>query len=271
MRAEIDIDAYFERIGFAGKPHPDRDTLNELHLLHPIAIPFENLSTLLRAPIPLELPSLEHKLVKSRRGGYCFEQNRLFAAVLTALGFDVACHAARVVWGRREGPLGARTHMLLRVRVGAETLLSDVGFGGLTLTGPLRLEPDVEQRTPHDTFRLVFRDGEYELQAGVDSNWRAMYRFDLQPQLPIDFDVLNHFVSTHPTSHFLTTLMAARRTANGRYALTNNELSEYREGQKLQRRLGSADEIEQALSGLFEIVLPNDVRLRAKLESIAAQ
>jgi N-hydroxyarylamine O-acetyltransferase len=271
MPAEIDIDAYFERIGFAGKPRPDLDTLSELHLRHPIAIPFENLSTLLREPVPLDLPSLERKLVVSGRGGYCFEQNRLFEAVLTTVGFDVACLAARVVWGRSEGPPGARTHMLLRVRIGDETFLGDVGFGGLTLTGPLRLEPDVEQRTPHDVFRLVLSGGEYELQAGVNGGWRAMYRFDLQQQLPIDFDVLNHFVSTHPTSHFLTTLMAARRTTNGRYALMNDELSEYRDGRRLQRKLGSAAEIERALSDLFQIVLPNNVELRPKLESLAAQ
>jgi len=139
MRA-VDIDAYFERVGFAAAASRDLATLEALHRLHPMAIPFENLSTLLREPIPLDTPALLAKLVARRRGGYCFEHNQLFADVLRTLGFEVTTLAARVVWGRIGQSLGPRTHMVLRVRVGADDYLSDVGFGGLTLTGPLQNE-----------------------------------------------------------------------------------------------------------------------------------
>ena len=102
----VDVNAYFRRIGFDGRPAADLATLAALHRLHPIAIPFENLSVLLREPIPLDIAALEEKLVARRRGGYCFEQNRLFADVLTSIGFEVVALAARVVWGRRAaGPI----------------------------------------------------------------------------------------------------------------------------------------------------------------------
>lgn len=271
MRNAIDMDAYFERIGFRGAPRADLETLRELHLRHPIAIPFENLSTLLREPIPLDPASLQRKLIAARRGGYCFEQNRLFAEVLTELGFEVAALAARVVWNRGDELPNPRTHMVLRVGSGAEMLIADVGFGGLTLTGPLRLDDHGEQHTPHEVFRILRSAAEYEVQAELGGNWKTLYRFDLQEQLPIDFEVLNHFVATHPESHFLTTLMAARRTPDGRYALLNNELTEYRGAHRTQRKLASADELASALTDVFGVELPRDARLRPLLASIAAQ
>jgi N-hydroxyarylamine O-acetyltransferase len=270
VRGDIDLAAYFRRIGFDARPAIDLATLAALHRLHPIAIPFENLSALLREPIPLDVPALEDKLVTRGRGGYCFEHNTLFAAVLGAIGFEVVGLAARVVWNTRHA-VGARTHMVLRVRLGGEDYISDVGFGGLTLTGPLRLELETEQETPHERFRLRRIGDELELEACVPDAWRPMYRFDLQPQLPIDFEALNHFVATYPSSHFLTTLMAARRTAEGRYALTNNLLVAYRGAAKQERKLRSGEEIARALRGELGITLPQGVALDSKLEAFAAQ
>jgi N-hydroxyarylamine O-acetyltransferase len=268
---DVDLEAYFKRIGYGTAGGADVATLEALHRLHPAAIPFENLSTLLREPIPLDSAALLDKLVVRRRGGYCFEQNRLFAEVLRALGFEVAALAARVLWKRVGDSLGARTHMVLRVRIGGDDYLSDVGFGGLTLTGPLRLVPDIEQPTPHETFRLARRGAEFELEAAVRGSWRPLYRFDLQEQSPIDFEVLNHFVATHPSSPFLTTLMAARRTPHGRYALHDNVLAVYRGDAKDERKLTSAAEIAGELAESFGIELPRGPALDALLESIAAK
>jgi N-hydroxyarylamine O-acetyltransferase len=272
MRGDIDLAAYFKRIGFRDRPAADLATLAALHRLHPIAIPFENLSTLLREPIPLDVPALEDKLVKRGRGGYCFEQNTLFGEVLRAIGFEVVGLAARVVWGRRAaGPPGPRSHMVLRVSAGGEDYIGDVGFGGLTLTGPLRLELDTEQETPHERFRLRRVGDELELEARVQGDWRRLYRFDLQKHLPVDFDVLNHFVATHPSSHFLTTLIAARRTADGRFALSNNALAVYHGTAKEERKLRSGAEIARVLTEEFRIALPQDSALDSKLDAFAAQ
>ena len=269
MTRAIDLDAYFRRIGYEGPRKPDLDTLRALHLLHPTAIAFENLHTLMGERVALDLPSLQRKLVDARRGGYCFEHNRFFAAVLAAVGFEVESLSARVVFNHEGEPLGPRTHMLLLVRVDGQTHVCDVGFGGLTLTGPLIFETDIEQATPHERFRLVRSESIYSLQAFLGSEWRSLYLFDLQPQLPIDFEVANHFVSTHPDSFFLTTLMAARPAPDRRYGLFNTGLTvRHADGAVQRRELASLRELKDALSDLFRIELPAVPGLDAALAGI---
>jgi len=113
----LDLDAYFERIGYRGERTATLPTLQEIHRLHPAAIPFENLNPLLGLPVRLDLASIEAKLVRSRRGGYCFEHNLLLAEVLERLGFGVTRLAARVLWNQPEDARTARGHMLLAVAV----------------------------------------------------------------------------------------------------------------------------------------------------------
>jgi N-hydroxyarylamine O-acetyltransferase len=139
----IDLDAYFQRIGYAGVRTPTLETLRELHLLHAQVIPFENLTPLLKQPVNLDAESLQRKLVHERRGGYCYELNGLFALALDALGFRVTRLGARVVYLGDVNSFPPRTHMLLRVDVGDESWIADVGFGGMVLTAPLRLAVDV--------------------------------------------------------------------------------------------------------------------------------
>lgn len=262
---------YFDRIGYTGSPRPDLETLTDLHRLHPLAIPFENLSTLLGEPVPLDLEAVQLKLVDRRRGGYCFEQNALFQAVLEAVGFEVVPLAARVVWNRAAGFENPRTHMVLLAVVAGRRYLADVGFGAVTLTAPLALVNGTEQATPHETFRLRVDGGEYEQEVLFGGGWRATYRFDLQPQTAIDYEVLNHYVATHPSSHFRTRLMAGRPTKDARYALGDGELSVYRSGCVAERRrLGTGAAIAAALEEDFGISLPRGPRLKETLDRIAA-
>jgi N-hydroxyarylamine O-acetyltransferase len=273
----LDLDAYFARIGFTGRPAPDLEFLGALHRLHPAAIPFENLSTLLREPVPLDLASLQGKLVDARRGGYCFEQNRLFAGVLEHVGFDVTPLAARVVWNQQAGLVNPRTHMVLLVAVGTARFLCDVGFGGVTLTAPIELAPDRRQATPHEDFRLIELGREYELQVCLGRNaagedvWRGTYRFDLQPQLPVDYEMANHYVATHESSHFRTRLMVARPFDSGRYALANNDLTIHRLGSaNVTRQLDDLVELKATLAEAFGISLPESMRLDDVLAGIVA-
>ena len=253
----IDLDGYFQRIGYTGSRAPTLDTLRALHLNHPLSIPFENLDVLLGAPIRLDAESLEHKLIGARRGGYCFEQNLLFGRVLAALGFSVQRLVARVLWDGRDERTQARTHMLLFVQLGEGGYMSDVGFGGLTLTGPLRLEPDVEQTTPHETFRIRRDAREFVVEARLRGEWRPLYRFDLQEQREIDIDVLSFYISMHPESSFRSRLMAGLVAEDRRFALRDRELSVYqRDGRKEQRELGSVSELRATLGRVFGIRLP---------------
>ena len=160
----IDLDAYFRRIGYTGERRATLDTLRAIHVRHAETIAFENLNPLLKWPVLLDAASLEQKLVRAGRGGYCFEQNLLLSHVLNGLGFKVSGLAARVLWGAPEGAITPRGHMLLRVDIEGTSYMADVGFGVLTLTGPLLLEPDIEQATPHETFRLTRAGQDFIMQ-----------------------------------------------------------------------------------------------------------
>jgi N-hydroxyarylamine O-acetyltransferase len=270
---DIDVDAYFARIGYDGPRTPTLETLAGIHFRHPQAIPFENLDPLLKRPVGLTAPALESKLVRARRGGWCFEQNLLLSDVLQSIGFQVTGLAARVMWNVAEGVVRARSHMLLKID-GLEggPHIADVGFGGLTLTGPVRLIPEVEQPTPHEMFRLTSRGSNYVLHASVRSEWQALYTFDLQPQLLVDYEVSNWHLATHPESPFVNNLMAARVTPERRYGLFNNKLSTHSlDGHSEQVTLATPAALREVLESTLEIRLPDDPGLDALLERLSTR
>ncbi|HEX4997005.1 MAG TPA: arylamine N-acetyltransferase [Terriglobia bacterium] len=269
MSGAFDIAAYFERVGFSDAPATTLETLRRLHLLHPAAIPFENLNPLLGWPVPLDSASLQEKLIRRRRGGYCYEQNGLFRNALETLGFDVVGLAARVLWNQPDGATLPRTHMLLRVRVSGEDYLVDVGFGGLTLTAPLRLETGRVQSTPHESFRIEDGEGDYILQARLGDDWKSLYRFTLEPQLMPDYEMANWYVSCHPKSRFVHSLMAARAAHDRRYALLDREFTVRRlDGPTERRILETVDDLLEVLAGPFGVALPAAPELQAALERI---
>ncbi len=250
--------AYLDHIGFEGAPTVSLDTLETLHRLHPQAIPFENLDPFMGRPVRLDPGSLEEKLVRGSRGGYCFEHNLLFMHALRAIGFRVSALASRVLWAQTEDAITPRSHMLLRVEVQGGTYLADVGFGGLTLTAPLLFEPGRIQSTPHERFRIVEAGGYFRMEAEVGGSWRVLYRFDLSEQLDVDFGVTNYYLSTHPESHFVTGLMSARVLADRRLALSNNRLTTYHANGTVERKtLETADALGKALEESFGIRVPD--------------
>ena len=267
----INLDAYFHRIGYAAARTPTLETLRELHLLHAQAIPFENLTPLLKQPVNLDAESLERKLVQERRGGYCYELNGLFALVLDALGFRVTRLGARVVYLGDVNSFPPRTHMLLRVDVSDESWIADVGFGGMVLTAPLRLAVDVVQETPHEPFRIVRWRDEYLMEGLVREAWVPLYRFTLQEQTLSDYELGNWYVSTHPTSLFVNFLVASRPAPGLRYALRNNELAIHRlNGGTERRTLATADELRSALIDMMKIEVPAGPDVDSLLARIAA-
>jgi len=258
MSEAFDLDAYFARIRYDGPRTPTLETLRAIQLLHPQAIAFENLNPLLGIPVHLDIDSLQQKLIRSRRGGYCFEHNGVLLHALRALGFRVSSLAGRVVWNQPSNAMPPRSHMILRVELEGGTYLADVGFG-MSPTAPLGQKADVEQTTPHESFRLLRGDSLFTLQCKLNEDWTAFYCFDLQEQAPIDYQVANYYVSTWPTSHFVQSLIAARATPEGRYGLRNNRLSVHRvTGESQQRVFGSAEEVSMALHDLFGITVPDE-------------
>jgi N-hydroxyarylamine O-acetyltransferase len=148
--------------------------------------------------------------------------------------------------------------MLLLVDLEGVTYLADVGFGGVTLTAPLVLETGREQATPHEPFRIDAIDAHnYLLQVKLDDAWAPVYRFDLEPQFDIDYEIANHFVSTHPQSIFVSNLLVARVAADSRYAMFNRRLSVYGANPS-QRELTTVDALRDVLQHEIGIRLPDD-------------
>jgi arylamine N-acetyltransferase len=250
------VAAYFDRIGYQGPAEPTVQTVHALVAAHNRSIPFENLDPLLGIPVAdLSAAALTDKLVSRRRGGYCYEQNGLMGYVLEELGFGVERHAGRVVWMNPDGPLPAQTHQVLTVTVpGVDgALLVDVGFGGQTLTSPIRLEVGLEQETRHEPYRLQARGDGYQLEAQINGGWQPLYMFNTRPQPRIDLEVGSWYVSTHPDSFFVTGLTAAVVTDDARYNMRGRNLAVHRAGDTEKIRFDTAADVLDALTETFGI------------------
>ena len=205
-----------------GRAEATTETLRELHRAHVAHIPFENLDILLGKPIRLDLESLQGKLVRDRRGGYCFEQNALFAAVLERLGFPITRLAARVRSGT--GEVRPRTHMALKVEADGKSWLADVGFGGWGLLEPIALVDGEHSQQGLWHFCLRREGEQWVLSCPQSPDGTDQYSFTLEPQLPIDYEPPNHFCSTWPQSGFVRRVTAQLPLENVRTILRGDEL-----------------------------------------------
>jgi N-hydroxyarylamine O-acetyltransferase len=207
----------------------------------------------------LDLPSIERKIVAEGRGGWCFEQNILFMNVLRSLGFTVTGLAARVMWNQPEGVIRPRAHMLLLVNLNGSQFIADTGFGSLTLPQPLPFKTNERFKTTHEDFRIIPDADEFIIQAEIQGEWRSMYKFALQEYVVVDYEVANHFLCTHPDSHFLQNVIAARVAEGRRYTLRNRELNMYEGGTVVSRReLQNVDELLSVLTNVFRISIPSN-------------
>lgn len=264
-------DAYLRRLG-AGRPAaPTSDALRDLHLRHLTAVPFENLSIHLGEEITLEEERLLGKIVHRGRGGFCYELNGAFAALLTALGFEVTLLAARV-YGDGGRPGIPFDHLALRVRTAdGGDWLADVGFGAHS-HHPLALGARGEQKDPGGVFRVAEAGpdaaGAHGSGDGTDldvlRDGRPQYRLDPRPRALADFTVGAWWHSTSPASHFTRSLVCSRLTGSGgRVTLSGRTLTvTAADGTKETRDLPSDDEVLGVYRDRFGIRLDRvpDVR-----------
>lgn len=250
----MDVKAYLERIDYRGSLVPDAHTLRELQLAHLLTVPFENLSIHAKQAIVLEDEALFDKIVVRRRGGFCYEANGLFAALLRALGFDVKMLSAGVA--RDAGSFGSEfEHMALLVTLEKRWLV-DVGFGD-SFREPLLLDERGEQRQGRRAFRLV-PDGSHLIlmQRDDGDEWKAQYRFTLQPHQYADYEEMSHYQQTSPQSHFTRGRICTRATEDGRISLSEMRLITTTErGERQERNLTSDEEYAATLREHFGIVM----------------
>ena len=269
VSAAVDLAGYFDRVDYPGPAEATVETLHALVAAHNRSIPFENLDPLMGIPVDgLSPAALTDKLVNRRRGGYCYEQNGLMAYVLAQLGFGVEALAGRVVWMNPSSDLPAQTHQVLSVTVPGVhgRFLVDVGFGGQTLTSPIRLEAGPIQPTRHEPYRLREHGEGYLLEAEIRGSWQPLYMFGTHPEPQIDLEVGSWYVSTHPNSVFVVGLTAALVTDDARWNLRGRHLAIHSGGETERIRFDTAAQVLDALTDRFGIDL-TDLGDRNDLEA----
>lgn len=250
-----DADAYLKRIGFEPDVELNELTLDGLILAHQETVPFENLDIYdLNRPISLSVEHLFDKIVRRRRGGYCFELNRLFLALLVDLGFDAYPTAARVPWGKDYLP--PLSHQATIVRLGAKNLLCDVGFGGPMPGGCLIIEEGAQRTILPDTFRFTKEDEFWwSLWRKTDKGDERLLMFPLTRYEPVDSIALSEFYSKNPASFFVNNRVVNLRTPQGHRSIANAEYTEKTGGETQRRRIGSKEELCELLSSRFGLSL----------------
>lgn len=266
-----DLTAYFDLVGYRHQGRPDLAALRALHLRHTHSIPFENLSPLAGLPVKLDIPSILEKFSR-QRGGYCYEHNLLFQHALDALGFNTTALLARVRMNVPADVVTPRSHMLLLVEADGEQWIADTGFGRMTLTSPIRLEPGAAQSTPHGRYRLMKDDEGYRLEAETAGSWEPLYAFDLRRCYPPDFEMSNWYVSTHPASHFVHDLVAVRTVAGGRHVIYNTRYSFYGlDAPPVSVQLQTVDEILDMLRSEFGIAAHEVAGIQDRLARLVSR
>lgn len=248
----MDVDAYLERIDYRGPLAPTAETLRRLHVAHLRTVPFENLSIHAGETIVLDDASLFEKVVARGRGGFCYELNGLFAALLRALGFRVEMLSAAVA--RREGGFGPEfDHMALLVTLG-ERWLADVGFGD-SFVEPLRVDERTEQTQEAGAFRIADEEGGRHVLLRRDAGgaWEPQYRFSLEPHAYEEYAEMCRFHQTSPESHFTRGRVCSRLTPEGRVTLSGSRLITTRGTERIERELADEAECDAALLEHFRI------------------
>lgn len=270
MPDSIDLDSYFERIGYDGPVEPTLAVLEALIRHHMAHIPFEGIDVMLGRGIALDATRLQGKLVRAHRGGYCYEQTGLFRLMLEAIGFELLQNVGRV-WLRNDpatGPAGPASHTSLRVHADGRLWLADVGFGGFMPTEPILWQLDTSQQTDWGTYGLTPTRNGFLLRNMVDGDWRPLYEIlDFNWQ-PIDLITGNHYVATHPDSHFRHDLSVALTAPGERRTLAGNIFRRTTpDGARSEKTL-DADGLQIVLAEEFG--LNADYSWRPMLETVAA-
>jgi N-hydroxyarylamine O-acetyltransferase len=242
----MDVDAYLERIAYTGPLDPTAETLAGLHRAHMLTVPFENLDLHVGRRNVLDPDHIYDKVVRRRRGGWCFELNGNFARLLERLGFAVTRYSAAVVLSEPGTPDFA--HLTLRVDLD-RPWLADVGFGD-SFTTPLLLdEPGSQPRSGRD-YRLEHIGGRVLLR----QDGRPQYAFALAPRETHQFQGMCDLLQT-PPSHFTERPICSRITADGRISLAGMRLITTAGEERSERDMADEAEREAALRDLFGIDL----------------
>lgn len=244
----INLEQYFKRIGYNGSTALNADTLRELHRAHLYSVPFENLDIHLDRPISIALADIYDKIVVRKRGGFCYEQNGLFAAVLRQMGFKVDILEAlpsedSIRWD----------HMTLLVHL-EQRWLTDVGFGE-NFIEPLLIDEIGAQQQGDKAYRIEHDGQEGRYYSLKDGAWQVEFRFDFTPHTIEAFIPGCTFHQTSPDSHFTRKRVCSLATPNGRITVSGSRFIETINGQRTETELENETAVEDVLNSRFNIDL----------------
>ena len=254
MTQTLDLDAYLARINYAGPRTSTYDTLANILRAHIASIPFESFDVLLGRPIRLDLEGLQAKIVANRRGGYCFEHGSLMHAALEAIGFNPVRHASRFVLfkARHES---VRQHMFLTVTIDGATFVVDPGFGPFACPLPI---PVGGTSIPADapTHRLAREGNDWVLYITQDGKQVPGWTSTMEEEYPVDFEMMNYYISTHPASFFTHNILASAVTKEGRVNIMNQGVHIIRNGNAEAAQLADRKALRSLVSQHFGFDLP---------------
>lgn len=250
----MDVLAYLSRIGIEEPVLPNLDNLFRIQKAHLFSVPYENMDIINGVPLSLNAEDLYEKIVVRRRGGYCFELNELFGWLLRQLGYGVTDYFARFL--RDEVKIPKRRHHVLRVTVPGEAsaYLCDVGVGTGSPTYPIRIIQDLEQPQGAMSYRLT-RDPflGWVLEDFKHGQWKSLFSFTEEPQLPVDYVAISYFCEHAPESPFNKSPMVAIRTELGRRTLDGDEFRRFEGDSVFVHKVKDAQERDAMLKDWFGI------------------
>ena len=249
----MNVKDYLKRIGFMGEPKPDYATLSELQYRHFLSVPYENLDIVGKTPVSLEVKDLYDKIVTRKRGGYCFELNALFNWLLCETGFKTANYFARFLLDEPEIPM--RRHRVMRVEIGGEYYIADVGVGTIVPERPLKLVENEETEIRN----LIYKFTKDPFLGWVlnfkksGGGFKRLYSFTTDEQLEIDFIQPSFYCEYSPNSIFNKKNIVAIRTEAGKYTLDGNILNIIKAGESVSKKECDETEIPAILKEYFGI------------------
>lgn len=260
MPQPFDLDAYLARIGYAGPRRPSYATLAGVLRAHVASIPFESFDVLLGRPIRLDPEGLQAKMVAARRGGYCFEHASLMHAALTVLGFAPVRHSSRVLIFEARHEAG-RQHLILTVETEGATYVVDPGFGPFACPVPIPLDgTPVPAGAP--THRLAREGRDWILYAPREGAEIQGWASSLEEENPVDVEMMNHYIATHPGSFFAHNILASAVTPDGRVSIMNQGVTITRGGAAEGGQLADRKALRTLVAEHFGFDLPELETLR---------
>ena len=224
----MNVTQYLERIGIHDMPEPTLASLRRIQRSHLFSVPYENLDIVAGKALSLKLEDLYDKIVVNHRGGYCFEVNELYGWLLRQLGYHVTDCFARFL--RNDTGIPKRRHHVLKVDIPGEPLpyLCDVGVGTGSPTYPIRLEENILQTQGIISYRMVTDDFlGWILEEEKHGEWKSIFSFTEEPQLPQDFVAISFFCEKSQDSIFNKAPIISMRTETGRRTLDGNAFKEF--------------------------------------------